>query len=247
MGFVSFADVNLKLKALLDDLLIKHVLRKPVADVYTIEFQKRGLQHAHILLILNEEDKIRDVKFLDTIICTEIPDRNIDPDLYNVFKCGDRSTAILQTDINSQAVLRDVDQIADYLDARYVSAPEGGWRMFQFKMHHRYPVVQRLEIHLPNQQTVTFSNDTDMVTFLNNDRLQKTTLTSGTPLRAYARNRGFLIGRRSTIVTIRRKSLSTSAIRVSRARTVLCMESRSYALASKNSHIKTTTTTTTTT
>src|SRR5271170_3222709 len=84
MGFVSFADVNLKLKALLDDLLIKHVLGKPVADVYTIKFQKRGLQHAHIMLILNEEDKIRDVEFLDTIICAEIPDRNIDPDLYNV-------------------------------------------------------------------------------------------------------------------------------------------------------------------
>src|SRR5271155_3228266 len=70
--------------------------------------------------------------------------------------------------------------------------------------------------------------------------------TSGTPLRAYARNRGFLIGRRSTIVTIQRKSLPSSAIHVRRARTVLCMESRSYALASKNSHIKTTTTTTTT-
>ena len=75
---------NLKLKALLDDLLNKHVLGTPVADVYTIEFQKRGLPHAHILLILNNDDKIRDVEFLDNIICAEIPDRNIDPDLYNV-------------------------------------------------------------------------------------------------------------------------------------------------------------------
>ena len=31
---------NLKLKALLDDLLQKHVLGTPVAEVYTIEFQK---------------------------------------------------------------------------------------------------------------------------------------------------------------------------------------------------------------
>jgi hypothetical protein len=81
----------------------------------------------------------------------------------------------LQTDTgNGQET---VDEIADYLDARYISAPEGAWRMFQFKMHHRYPAVQRLQIHLPNQQTVTFSDDTDMVTFLNNERLQKTTLT----------------------------------------------------------------------
>ena len=75
---------NLKLKALLDDLLQKHVLGTPVAEVYTIEFQKRGLPHAHILLILNDNDKIRDVELLDNIICAEIPDRNVDPDLYNV-------------------------------------------------------------------------------------------------------------------------------------------------------------------
>ena len=80
-------------------------------------------------------------------------------------------------DGNGNEVPREVNEIADYLDARYVSAPEGIWRIFQFKMHHRKPAVQRLQIHLRNQQTVTFSNDTDMVTFLNNDRLQKTTLT----------------------------------------------------------------------
>ena len=44
-------------------------------------------------------------------------------------------------------------------------------------MHRRKPAVQRLQIHLSNQQIVVFSNDTDMVTFLNNNRLQKTTLT----------------------------------------------------------------------
>ena len=69
---------NLKLKALLDDLLQKHVLGTPVAEVYTIEFQKRGLPHVHILLILNNDDKIRDVEFLDTIICAEIPDHKVD-------------------------------------------------------------------------------------------------------------------------------------------------------------------------
>lgn len=73
------------MKALLDDLLDKHVLGKPVADVYAIELQKRGPPHAHILLILDTDDKIRDVEFIDNIICAEIPNRNIvDPDLYNV-------------------------------------------------------------------------------------------------------------------------------------------------------------------
>src|SRR5438046_1287271 len=75
---------NLNLKALMDDLLNKHVLGKTVADVLTIEFQKRGLLHAHILLVMNQADKIRDVEFIDNIVCAEIPDRNRHPDLYDV-------------------------------------------------------------------------------------------------------------------------------------------------------------------
>ena len=59
-----------------------------------------------------------------------------------VFKGGDRTTAVLQMDGNGNEVPREVNEIADYLDARYVSAPEGMWRIFQFKKHHRKPAVQ---------------------------------------------------------------------------------------------------------
>ena len=48
---------RLKLKELLSDLIKRQVLGKPLAHEYTIEFQKRGLPHAHILLILADEDK----------------------------------------------------------------------------------------------------------------------------------------------------------------------------------------------
>lgn len=48
---------NLKLKCLLEDITKKHVLGKVVAYVYTIEFQKRGLPHAHILLIPDRAEK----------------------------------------------------------------------------------------------------------------------------------------------------------------------------------------------
>src|SRR5579859_7255278 len=75
---------NLKLKALKDELLKKHILGKTVANIFVVEFQKRGLPHAHILLIMNQDDKIRDVEGIDNIICVEIPNRNVDPDLYNV-------------------------------------------------------------------------------------------------------------------------------------------------------------------
>ena len=75
---------NLKLKILMNDLLHKHVLERIVADIYVIEFQKRDLPHTHILLIMNQDDKIRDIEDVDDIIYAEIPDRNIDPDLYDI-------------------------------------------------------------------------------------------------------------------------------------------------------------------
>jgi hypothetical protein len=49
------------------------------------------------------------------------------------------------------------------IDARYLCAPEAVWRISGFKLHHRAPAIQRLQIHLLNQQTITFDNDTDIV------------------------------------------------------------------------------------
>lgn len=72
---------NLKLRSLLHDLTKKHVLGKVVAYVYTIEFQKRGLPHAHILLILDRIDKI-DERDIDSIVSAEIPDQTTSPLLY---------------------------------------------------------------------------------------------------------------------------------------------------------------------
>ena len=69
---------------MINDLLHKHVLGKTIIDIYVIEYQKRSLPHAHILLIMNQDDKIRGIEDVDNIICAEISDRNIDPDLYDI-------------------------------------------------------------------------------------------------------------------------------------------------------------------
>lgn len=65
---------RLKLKELLDDLLNKDVLGKVIAYTWVIEFQKRGLPHCHILLILNNESKPRTQQDIDSIVSAEIPD-----------------------------------------------------------------------------------------------------------------------------------------------------------------------------
>ena len=43
---------KLKLKSITEDLFKKAVLGKVIAHVHVIEFQKKGLPHAHILIIL---------------------------------------------------------------------------------------------------------------------------------------------------------------------------------------------------
>ncbi|XP_053100132.1 uncharacterized protein LOC128322591 [Hemicordylus capensis] len=52
---------HLKLKALIDDICKTQIFGVPEAIVYVIEFQKRGLPLAHILLIL-KDDKILDIQ-----------------------------------------------------------------------------------------------------------------------------------------------------------------------------------------
>ena len=49
--------LNLKLEALKELLVKQGVLGRVQSYMYTVEFQKRGLPHAHILIILAPEDK----------------------------------------------------------------------------------------------------------------------------------------------------------------------------------------------
>ena len=56
--------------------------------VYTIEFQKRGLPHMHLLIFLEEQDKIRTVEQVDAIISAQLPDPNVHPQLHSaISKC----------------------------------------------------------------------------------------------------------------------------------------------------------------
>ena len=73
---------KMKLSALMTDLTKNNLLGKSIAHTQVIEFQKRGLPHAHILIILAETDKPTTVDDYDTIVCTEIPDPERHPKLY---------------------------------------------------------------------------------------------------------------------------------------------------------------------
>lgn len=71
-----------KLKELIHAIVTKEIFGKVVAIFYTIEFQKRGLPHAHILITLKEDQRIQGVVDIDKTVCAEIPDPNTHPKLH---------------------------------------------------------------------------------------------------------------------------------------------------------------------
>lgn len=71
-----------KLKDLKKQLFKKHILGKVIAYVYVIEFQKRGLPHAHFLLIMESGYKLTTPEQYDRLISTELPDKHKYPELY---------------------------------------------------------------------------------------------------------------------------------------------------------------------
>jgi hypothetical protein len=64
---------KLKLKALLKDIK-DGVFGNVIAKIWIIEFRKRSLPHAHILLILDEASKLRTTEDYDSMVSIEIPD-----------------------------------------------------------------------------------------------------------------------------------------------------------------------------
>ncbi|XP_062104396.1 uncharacterized protein LOC133815593 [Humulus lupulus] len=74
---------EIKLFQLMHDLKKEQPFGKIIACIYTIEFQKRRLHHAHILLFLHSTLKNPSADHIDNIISAEIPDLNVDPDGYN--------------------------------------------------------------------------------------------------------------------------------------------------------------------
>eukprot|EP00798_Chlamydomonas_sp_ICE-L_P027610 gene27610-7247_t len=249
---------RLKLDALLDDLVKKGVLGRVIGHIHVVEFQKRGLPHAHILLILAVEDKLRCCTDYDQVITTHLPDPNVEPELHKIIAtnmlhvpCGTANPSnmcmkdkkctknyprpfchetkdsavgypVYQRPDNGRTVqkavnhggpcqprmrhsvehcatvrsvkylykyvykghdraqvafinkgpqgqIQDVaaivaprDEIAEYLDGRYVGACKAIWRLFSFHLHEQGPHVQRLAMHLDGQLPVTFEDTSNI-------------------------------------------------------------------------------------
>lgn len=267
---------KIKLTSLMEDLLEKQIFGIVVAHLHVVEFQKRGLPHAHILLILDSRHKPRPDNY-DNIISAELPDQRVHPLAYATVSrmmmhgpCGiDNPDAPCMQDghcskrfpksFNAETTTADggfpiyrrrnngasvnksakgrripldnrwviphnlwlctkynahinveicstivavkylfkyvykghdradvnveetnppdephhVDEIRQFVDARYISASECYWRIFDFRLHGQSPNCVRLQIHLPNMQPVRFlaSDDPNEILLRNNDSM----------------------------------------------------------------------------
>ncbi|XP_073354937.1 uncharacterized protein [Aegilops tauschii subsp. strangulata] len=90
-----------KLEAMKEMLFKKHILGVVVAYVYVVEFQKRGLPHAHFLLIMDSTYKLIVPEQYDRLISAELPDKH------------KVSFSIDQPDADG-----NIDEIKRYIDAR---------------------------------------------------------------------------------------------------------------------------------
>ena len=77
---------HLKMKALVTAILKDGIFGPCVAHIYSIEFQKRGLPHMHLLIFLKHEYKLLAPEIVDSIISAEWPDPNTQPHLFEAIK-----------------------------------------------------------------------------------------------------------------------------------------------------------------
>ncbi|CAK8572445.1 unnamed protein product [Lathyrus sativus] len=179
-----------KLDHLVKDIKKGDIFGKVKAVIYTIEFQKRGLLHAHILAFLQPSYMFVYPYDIDKTISAEIPDKDVDPELFKIynahinmewcnqlwfikylFKYVNKGHARVTVGFYKGADDRDNSQIFDeikmYYDCRYLSACEAGWRIFVFDINYREPSIERMNFHLEDEQYVVFSDDASIEQVIN--------------------------------------------------------------------------------
>ncbi|CAF1866631.1 unnamed protein product [Brassica napus] len=278
---------KMKLDQLLKDFKKRTFFKPYTAALHRIEFQKRGLPHAHILLWFGSSSRTPSAEEVDEIILAELPNREKDPEAYNLVTkhmihgpCGvinlkspcmennvytkkyprqyndnnsidksgyvlyrrrrnenayvvkdgvilnntfvvphnikllkkyeahinvewcnrtsavkylfkyitkgvDRASAVIERGITetasdpmasgetSERVIKQQNEIQDYVDARYLSACESMWWTFAFHIHKRKTSVEKLIIHFEGEHNITIKSTDNLSRVIHKPGIEK--------------------------------------------------------------------------
>ncbi|POM79458.1 LOW QUALITY PROTEIN: Helitron helicase-like protein [Phytophthora palmivora] len=82
MEFTTYFALHSQTTQTLNKDLDEGLLGIVAARIHVVEYQKRGLPHAHILLIMRPEDKPVTAEDVDRLTSAELPDKETHPELY---------------------------------------------------------------------------------------------------------------------------------------------------------------------
>jgi len=99
-----------------------------------------------------------------------------------VTKGADCSKAYLQRVKRGQQTPFDddtqtINEVKEYLHCRYICEQDACWRMFGYDIHRHFPAVERMPVHMPNENFITFSARAKMDRLLSAEFLRRTMLT----------------------------------------------------------------------
>jgi len=96
---------RLKFKSLVQDIMQRNLFGKALGYVYTVEYQKRGLPHTHLIVFLHPFSRLSNASAVDSVISTEFPMEHDQPRLFELVKrfmvhgpCGRGHASLCQDD-----------------------------------------------------------------------------------------------------------------------------------------------------
>ncbi|XP_071728958.1 uncharacterized protein [Rutidosis leptorrhynchoides] len=99
-----------------------------------------------------------------------------------ISKGTDRIAARISKPVGSNSrarpqVSQPVDEVQNFIDARFICPHEACWCIFNIPIHHREPAVQILSVHLENMQLMKFRGKQSLQEIFENTEKKKTTFT----------------------------------------------------------------------
>ncbi|KAL4436594.1 hypothetical protein ABPG75_003733 [Micractinium tetrahymenae] len=170
---------KLKLDFLLNLLTEQKILGKTIAKIFVVEFQKRGLPHAHILIILAGKDKLRTPEDIDRVPpkhrgmeggdCTKRFPRDwqdeptVPEDGYPLYRRRNDGRTVSKGAVpldNRWVCHINVEVVSSISAVKYLY--KYVYKRPDMPLHEEAPNVVRLDLHLPDEQTVYYEDGADL-------------------------------------------------------------------------------------